>query len=213
MVLSTFWPKQTAQLEIMVKQLIFNNRTTQPPMAITPTPSVGDNRTDQTNNNPPVLADFSSTAGLVVNSVPSGAEIYINGLNTGKTTPSRVEIPADRPFTIDLKLDRYIDYTKTDLTSEHTGRSFTATLQKSMVAYLDIDVKPARNARVYVNGQPLTDENLPITRYAVPSGTKIKIRAENPYTGTSAEETLILKEDQRKSLLLRLDQTRKPSGK
>jgi hypothetical protein len=123
-----------------------------------------------------------------------------------------VEIPADRPFTIDLKLDRYIDYTKTDLTAEHTGRSFTATLQKSMVAYLDIDVKPARNARVFVNGQALTDENLPITRYAVPSGTQIKIRAENPYTGAFKEETLILKEDQRRTLLLRLDTPRKPSG-
>lgn len=153
--------------------------------------------------------------GLVVNSIPSGAEIFINGINTGKTTPSRVEVPAATKFTIGLKLARFLDYTKSNLSSDVTGRSFTATLQKAMVAYVDIDVKPPMNSvNITVNGQLLKDEILPISKYAIPAGTPILIRAENPVTGAAAEQVVTLREDQRYRVILKLDKGRRsPSGR
>ncbi len=65
---------------------------------------------------------------LVINSLPSGAQIYIDGQDSGKTTPSKVRVPSHSKFTVTLKLDGYLEYLKSNLTPDITGRSFTATL-------------------------------------------------------------------------------------
>ncbi|MCB0349915.1 MAG: serine/threonine protein kinase [Bdellovibrionales bacterium] len=158
-------------------------------------------------------SEFVQTTPLVVNSVPSGADIYLNGLATGKVTPARIDVPADSSFAITLKMSRFLNYSKNNLTIDKTGRTFTAVLQKSMVAYVDIDVKPPVNARVYVNGQALSDEILPINRYAIPAGTPVTIRAENPITGSATQEVITLREDQRYKVILQLDKNRLPSNR
>jgi len=223
-VATIYMPNEITQLELAVKKIFFTGHgiKVQPAPAPDPNfqlpeivtqPTEETTKIDQAIKIAPVLSDFKTTVPLVVNSIPSGAEIYINGLNTGKTTPSRVEVPADSNFAVALKLERYLDYSKTNLTTEITGRSFTATMQKAMVAYVNIDVRPSRNVRVFVNGQQLRDENLPINRYAVPAGTPVRIRAENPFTGESSEEVVTLKEDQRYNILLKLGSDRKPSNR
>lgn len=156
--------------------------------------------------------DFDSMTPLTVNSTPSGAEIYINGLATGKLTPSRIDVPAETAFSITLRLRRFLDYTKTNVTAQAVGKSINATLQKAMVAYIDIDVKPPINVRVMVNNRKLDNESLPISGYAVPAGTPVRVTAENPIAGTYAEETITLREDQRYKIVLQLDKTRAPSG-
>ncbi|MEQ1664148.1 MAG: protein kinase [Bdellovibrionales bacterium] len=152
------------------------------------------------------------TLAVVINSNPSGAEIFLNDLDTNKTTPSRIEVPTTEPFTLTLRLPHFIDYTKERLTTEITGRSFTATLQKAMVAYVDIDVKPPLNARVYVKGVQLNDEILPITKYAIPANTPVLIRAENPLTGISSEQIVTLREDQHSKIVFQLSNPRTPTG-
>ncbi len=215
---STYFPKEIAKVETVLSKIfgVGTSASHAPPVVIpkaqlpemqvkAPAPPAAKIE--------PVASDFQTTTGLVVNSVPSGAEIYLNGLATGKTTPSRVEVPTETPFAITLKLNRFIDYTKSDLTTAQTGRSFSATLQKAMVAYVDIDVKPPRNARVYVNGRLIKDEILPINRYAVPAESQVTIRAENPLTGAKAERTIQLSTDQRYKVILKLDQDRTPSNR
>src|SRR5690606_10574500 len=107
---------------------------------------------------PPGPTEFSNFSSLVVNSNPSGAEIYMNGINTGKITPARIQVPADAPFAIKLRLERYIDYQKGNLTTDITGSNFTATLQKAMVGYIDVDVRPPLNTKVYINGKEIREE-------------------------------------------------------
>lgn len=221
---STYFPKETAIVETLVskylnqenmsskigsqKNFSDKNKLIEEPSKDT---SVTDQAKIESQTKTP-LPDLRATEPLIVNSLPSGAEIYLNGTSTGKSTPSRIDVPANNPFTVTLKLNRFLDYTKSNVTVQTTGRSLTATLQKAMVAYVDIDVKPPINVKVTVNGRSLADESLPITRYAVPAGTPITVRAENPIAGTSAEETVNLKEDQRYKIILQLGKWRAPSS-
>ncbi|OFZ11062.1 MAG: hypothetical protein A2Z20_02135 [Bdellovibrionales bacterium RBG_16_40_8] len=161
---------------------------------------------------PPPPPPPTITTSITINSAPSGADILIDGEITGKTTPSRVEVPLDAPFSLTLRLPRFLEYTRSNLTSAIAGKSFNATLQKATVAYLDIDVKPPTNAKIFINNRLLND-SLPISRYSIPAGVPIVVRAENTLTGVVVEETIQLKEDQRYKVLLNLDKNRTPSNR
>lgn len=159
------------------------------------------------------VAPADHVRGLIVNSVPSGAEIIVDGKSTGEFTPARISVPAARTFNLTLKKSRYIDYVKNNIKTDHMEKgSFTATLQKAMVAYINIDVKPARNVKVTVNGVVLEEDSLPISGYAIPASQVITIRAQNLITGQVAEQTVELYADERKSILLRVDKNRLPSS-
>lgn len=217
-VASTYFPRQTAKVELLIGKVLgikeYASQPEQPPhdpekYKIPSPPSL----LEEPDKPKPVASDFQTTTVLVVNSIPSGADIYLNGLATGETTPSRIEVPADKPFSITLKLARFLDYTKANLTTDITGRTLNATLQKALVGYIDIDVKPPVGARVTVNGQVLREKILPITHYAVPAGTPVVVQAENPVSGAMAQETITLREDQRYKVILQLDKKRNPSGR
>jgi serine/threonine protein kinase len=150
-----------------------------------------------------ILTGTKNLTAIVVNSVPAGAEIFINGQPSGNT-PAQVSVPAEEVFSVELKLERYIAYKKENLSVAQTGKSFQATLQKAMVAYLNIDVRPPINAKVYVNGQLLKDEVLPITNYAVPANSPVVVQAVSTTNGAQAKETVTLKEDQKMDVILRL---------
>lgn len=165
----------------------------------------------EVNEPPPPPTSFR---GLIVNSIPSGAEIVIDGRSTGEFTPARVNVPTTRPFSLTLKKSRYIDYIKTNIANNQLEKgSFTATLQKALVAYINIDVKPARNVRITVNGTVLEEDSLPITGYAIPAGQVVTVRAQNLATGQVAEQTIELYADERKTVLLKVDRNRNPAGK
>jgi eukaryotic-like serine/threonine-protein kinase len=152
--------------------------------------------------------------GLVVNSVPSGAEIFLNGKSTGESTPARISVPTDRPFGLTLRKARYIDYSRTNLFAAKLDQaSFTATLQKALVAYVNIDVRPARNVRVSVNGVTLKETTMPITAYAIPAGQPVKIQAQNTLTGEVSQQTIELYPDERKTIVLRVDKGRNPASR
>ena len=182
---------------------------------------VPDKTTPDTGSNPSVAPDPlplppapnpNPTRGLIVQSNPSGAEIYLNGENTKKLTPARVNIPADRKFEIVLRKPRYVDYEGVGLMSDNIGTSWTATLRKARVAYINIDVRPARNVSIYVDGQKLS-ETLPITGYAVPANQVVRVKAVNKLTGQKVTESLRLYQDQRKQLILKLPPPREPANK
>lgn len=220
-----YFPEETAQIENSVKEIVSSlsdqaktlsseviSQSREPvvqpePIIEAPSPeeeSQSSTLTEETTSE--VKPDPSvALVGIIINSQPSGAEIFIDGKKTGKSTPSRIEIPENKRFLLTLKKDEYIDYTKSGATTSNLGNSFTATLQSAMVGYIDIDASPARNVLVYVNGKPLRNEVLPITRYAVPAGVPIEVRVESLTTGASASETLTLRESQRKSVRLRLN--------
>lgn len=146
----------------------------------------------------------SVPSDLLITSTPSGAEIYLNGTSLGRVTPSKIKVPSNEKFMITLKRGGYIDYERRDLLKSEVGIKFAATLQKALVGYLNIDVIPPRAAKIYINGQKLSGEMLPIFNYAVPAETWIVIRAEEPVSSLVAEEKIYLSRDQKRSLTLYL---------
>lgn len=124
-----------------------NSNTNSQTIAAVPSPSnntdyVTTPKVDGATLTPPTETAASEKIPLVVNSNPSGAEIWINGVNTSETTPARIYVPAGNQFNIALKKDKYITYSRPIMDARQVGRSFHATLQKAMVGYLHIDVKP-----------------------------------------------------------------------
>lgn len=57
----------------------------------------------------------STTGTLAVQSTPAGAQIWVNGTNTGKVTPDSVKNLAAGTYTLTLKLDGYKDTTRTNI--------------------------------------------------------------------------------------------------
>lgn len=158
----------------------------------------------------PVLPEWKE---VIVSSSPSGAEIFIDGKNTGFITPSRVKVPGQRSFSMTLRRSGYIEYHKDGLTIQNIGSKIEATLQNAVVGFLDIDVKPPRQAKVFINGRLIEGERLPITRYAVPANTKLSIKAVDPVTNISDQAYIELKRNQRLKVILDLNakQNRRPS--
>jgi hypothetical protein len=213
-VATTIFKQETESVQAMVKKMLAST-TVSPEVNIPhidpipmPKLTLGD---DQAKNL--AASETHNTYSLSVNSIPSGAEIFINGAPTGKTTPSMLEVPADSSYTISMKLDHYLEYVKTGLTKDVTGRTFAATLQQAMVGYVDIDVKPPVNVRVSVNGQILSKSMLPILNYAIPANVPVHVRAEDIVTGVVKEQTIKLLIDQHYSIFFDLNKNRGPAGR
>ena len=149
---------------------------------------------------------------IIISSAPSGAEIYIDSQNTGLITPSRVEIPTHKPFDLTVRRTGYMEYIRPQLQGGEIGPKIEVTLQKAIVGYLDIDVSPPKNVKVFVNKREVKG-SLPITRYPVPANEPLVIQAIDPYTKLSAKKVVTLKKNQRSRLILNLKRSdsRKPS--
>lgn len=148
---------------------------------------------------------------ILVNSVPSRAMIYLNGKDTGVETPGLIPVPTQGEFTLELKRQGYINYVSDNLTRDKTGTKFQATLQKPLIGYIDIDVLPFTNARVYINGEQLR-ESLPISKYRVPANTALRITAVNPYKQSKDEKIITIGPNQRQRVMLDLRSSdRQPS--
>ena len=61
------------------------------------------------------LATPLVTKAVVIISNPSGAKIFIDGEDTTYLTPSRMTLPIDQPFTLQLEKDGYRHFTKEGL--------------------------------------------------------------------------------------------------
>lgn len=159
-------------------------------------------------------AVVESTDVLIVSSSPSGAEILIDNVSTGQITPSRVEVPKNKNFTIALKRAGYIDYIRNNSSKEVTSGRINASLEKALVGYLDIEVHPPRDVEVSINGVQIKKPTFPIVRYLVPANVKLLVRAENKATGEVDEQNVIVPEDRRVQVdLSPKPRARKPSGK
>ncbi len=147
----------------------------------------------------------SLTGGLTVQSIPSGAEIYINGIDADQTTPAVVNVPKNNKFSVELKLNRYQHYNKSNLTLNLAKPILTAELQKAVIGYVDIDVKPPVDNNIYINNHELKNNELPISDFAIPANTPVTIRAVNDSNGSSAERTIRLSDNEHVAVILHLD--------
>jgi serine/threonine protein kinase len=153
---------------------------------------------------PPPLAAEEAKGSLLITSSPSGAEILLNGRPTGTLTPGQIQIPAQREFTITLRRMGYIDYRKEGLMRDSVGSRISATLQEAVVGFLDIDVVPPQNAKIYVNNVLLNGESVPVVGYAVPADAAVTVKAEDPLRHITSEKTVRVARNRRVRVLLDL---------
>ena len=139
------------------------------------------------------------THSLIVTSSPSNAEIYIDGKNTNRSTPSRVRVPANREFKIHLKKDGYLNRQVT-MRSRGNGSKQNFNLSKLYIGYLNIHSKN-KNTVIYLDGKKIK-EKLPLNNYRVPAGKKIKIKAIDLKTKRYIEEVVRIKPDEKRTLNL-----------
>lgn len=138
----------------------------------------------------PVEPPRELLTSVIVTSNPSGAEVFINGKSTGMITPSRVELPAERTFDLTLRKMGYADTSRKDMDRAALAGRLAFELQKAMVGFVDIDVKPPRNVRLLVNGQPLSFDSLPLQKVAIPADSRVMIRAEDYENRTYVEKSI-----------------------
>lgn len=216
----THWIRFSAPvLQPLHDAMGINSQEVQQPVAnvtepVKPNPSattVAPNGTAATT--PPAVPE-KETSFIIISSQPSGAEIELNGVSTGRVTPSRIEVPNNQNFKIALKKSGYIDYMKEETAVQGSNAKIVATLQKALVGYVDIDARPPQNVIISINGKALTGERLPIENYAVPAGVDLTIKAENVLTGAVDQQVIRLSQDGRQRILLDLRKSaRSPSGK
>ncbi|MCM2354962.1 MAG: protein kinase [Pseudobdellovibrio sp.] len=135
--------------------------------------------------------DISSSASVKVSisSQPSGARIFLDGVDTGRTTPAIVPMNANKETKITLKKESYYPYEVTKSFND-TGILTTTLQQMPQAGFININVqnggvKPV----IYVNNQRLS-ELPPIKRYAVTAGTQVTVTAVNPITQLKDEVTV-----------------------
>jgi len=154
-----------------------------------------------------------SPNSLVVTSNPSGAEIWVNGRSTGVITPSKIEVPSEEAFAIELRKRGYQTYKRQDVTRESLGHKVEATLQKMNVGYLDVEIFPPQEATLYVNGKLVNMQRTQAKDILVPANTPIKVRAESRSTNTFEETTISVPLDRKRSIKLNpRKNARVPSG-
>lgn len=142
-------------------------------------------------------------ATVSIQSLPEGAQIYINDVDTGKATPAMVDVELNKKYKISLKKENYTLYTKEEIATQ-TASTVTATLMQNILGYLYINVKGSNpNTLISVNGNPI-GEKPPIRFFAIPANTAINIKAYDPTTKKSDEINLQVRKDEKKYVELNL---------
>ena len=154
------------------------------------------------------------TMNILVKSNPGRAKIFVNGIDQGFTTPATIEVPANKPFSLTLLADGYHQYT-TRVTATKNGQEVSAELSQIKFGYVNINViNSGIDTIISVNGVELQDRP-PISKYPVPSGQPVTIRALHPFSGTSAETVITVGADEKKTvdLILTIPSRPKEDGK
>lgn len=189
------------------------------PVAQAPTPAQPQdpasqqmNRNDMTSQNPPPVAPAASAQKfiVVIQSVPSGARISIDGQDTGMITPSQRTVESGKEISIALRKDGFQYYEKKEHITEN-GYVLKATLlPMPKMGYINLELmNGGSNPVVFINGQRV-EEKLPLRNYAVIAGAPVKIEVHNPFTGLAANQTVTVQANQRVQVNLVLSQ-RQPS--
>jgi len=161
----------------------------------------------------PVAPVASAKVKIVVNSKPSGAKIFIDGKDTGRITPSQISVPFNEPIDLVLRKHNYLDYSKKKISiTPQSTRSFNTTLQKASIGYVNIDARPSKYVKIYLNGKEMVENKLPIRNYAVRSGTTLTFKATNPYKKITRYKKVSLKAGESKSIVFDLDSQRVPTS-
>lgn len=172
----------------------------QPPVPPPPTPPAPPTPTTGEATEPAV--NGGEQTGLVVTSNPSGGEIFINGQSTGMMTPSRVNVPSQGTFSIAVRKRGYYDFKRTEVTRESVGHRLDATMQKTNIGYVDVEIFPPQEATLFVNGRAVPIHRNMARDISIPGNVPVRVRAESRTTPTYDEQTISVGVDRRTSIKL-----------
>ncbi len=143
---------------------------------------------------------------ISISSSPSGASIYIDGKDTGATTPAIVPVTANKETLISLKKDGYLTY-ETSQKSNQIGRVMATLQTAAQAAFVNIYLlNGGPSTKIYVNGKELS-EKAPVMKYTVLANADSIIQAYNPITKQKDELRLFLKPGENKNVELILGRT------
>lgn len=154
-------------------------------------------------NNPPQeeKTDLSAT-GLVtvtINSQPMGADIVIGGKRLNQRTPAQVQIPANK--NVDLRLEKpgHLLYESTIVANE-SGKTFNATLFTGRTGAINLSlINGGAQPEIEINGTRISEQP-PLRNYRIPAGVPVVIKVQNSFLGLKAEKTIVVGENEFKSL-------------
>lgn len=136
---------------------------------------------------------------VLIRSNPGRARIFIDDKDQDQVTPATISLPANASKTITLLFDGYLPFT-TRFTPVKNDQIISAELNPIKFGYLNINVINAGvETNIYIDGEEIK-EKPPISKYPVPSGKPIVIRAIHPFAGTSAETTVTVGNDEKKTI-------------
>lgn len=149
------------------------------------------------------VVESSSTAEpvpVVIQSQPSGAQVFIDDRVTPQMTPARLTLALNKTYKITLKKPGHLPY-EINETILQSGQSIQATLQPAMsTAVLNLRVKNAGvSAYIVINGTRLS-EKLPLSNYVVPADQPVQIEVINPLTQLRASTVMKFKANETKDL-------------
>lgn len=153
--------------------------------------------------------DLSATAAVKVSisSQPSGARIFLDGVDSGRSTPAIVTVTANKDTKITLKKDSYYQYEVTK-TYNDTGILTTTLQQMPQAGFININVQNGgAKPVIYVNNQRLSEQP-PIKRYAVTADSQVTVSAVNPITQLKDEITVKVESNKEVNVDLILGRTK-----
>ncbi len=119
--------------------------------------------------NPPIPVAVSAGGNISVSSLPAGAAVLLDGINTGTTTPTIIEGVSSGSHIILLRLTGYQDYTRSLTVGENTTRTVSATLTSSTLSPNTIYIiSDPTGATVYINNN--LQGHTPLTIGSVTNG-------------------------------------------
>lgn len=153
--------------------------------------------------------DLSATAAVKVSisSQPSGARIFIDGVDSGRSTPAIVAVTANKDTKITLKKDSYYPY-EISKSFNDTGILTTTLQQMPQAGFININVQNGgAKPIIYVNNQRLSEQP-PIKRYAVSADSQVTVSAINPITQLKDEITVKVESNKEVNVDLILGRTK-----
>jgi hypothetical protein len=116
---------------------------------------------------------------LSISTVPIGAEVYLNGIDTGYATPIRLIDLAPATYTVTLKKQKYEDLTDNAVVvsaGQITAKEYTLTALN--VGTLQISSDPSE-ADVYIDDEATPSHITPVTIDLAPGDYKVKVVKDN----------------------------------
>lgn len=183
----------TGMAPVEVKDPVANQPVTAPPPKHEPSPGSAEMATEA-----PLFA-------VTIYSQPVKARVFIDGKDTGEVTPYRTSLKQNTPVPVTLVAEEGYERFDGTITPTYEAYSFTGSLTRLRSAgYLVIRiVNGGANPELSIGGAPV-----PIKRgseyYTIQAGVPVTIKVGNRTTGLSAETTVNVSENQKKTVELLL---------